>query len=198
MVPGSHRDTRNPRGPVDGFTVSAPIAGDMQVVAPAGSVYIADSGIWHSTATHNTTGKLRVAAVNRWTPWWCASGLKSWRTALITPSAGIRCVADLDSTRPNTRRSARRFNDSYCDHGAMSGWLTAAELQGMPAELQPLLEHRCIEYYTAPNGSNLIQRQILDRAEAANERNSWGFARIGEPDLAGANTHLSPVQVAKL
>ena len=49
VVPGSHRDTRNPRGPYDGYTVSAPIAEEMQVVAPAGSVYIADSRIWCAT-----------------------------------------------------------------------------------------------------------------------------------------------------
>ena len=102
---GSHRDTRNPRGPYDDYTVSAPIAGDMQIVAPAGSVYIADSRIWHSTACHMETDELRVAGVNRWTPWW--------------------------------------FNDTYCDHGAMSGWLTKAELEALPEALQPLLRHRC-------------------------------------------------------
>ena len=105
VVPGSHRDTRNPRGPYDDYTVSAPIAGDMQIVAPAGSVYIADTRIWHSTACHMKTDELRVAGVNRWTPWW--------------------------------------FNDIYCDHGAMSGWLTKAELEALPEALQPLLRHRC-------------------------------------------------------
>lgn len=70
VVPGSHRDTRNPRGPVDGITVTAPIPGDMQVRAPAGSVFIQDSRCWHSTACHNVSGKLRVAGQNRWVPWW--------------------------------------------------------------------------------------------------------------------------------
>ena len=42
-VPGAHRDTRNPRGPTDGITVTAPIPGDMQITAPAGSVFIQDS-----------------------------------------------------------------------------------------------------------------------------------------------------------
>ena len=37
-VPGSHRDKRNPRGPSDGIMVSAPIPGDMQITAKAGSV----------------------------------------------------------------------------------------------------------------------------------------------------------------
>ena len=68
----------------------------------------------------------------------------------------------------------------------------------MPADLQPLLAHRCIDSYTAPNGSESIQRPVLDRAKAADERNSWGFARIGEPGLVDANTELLPVRVAKL
>ena len=44
-VPGSHKDKRNPRGPSDGISVAAPIPGDMQIRAKAGSVYIQDSRI---------------------------------------------------------------------------------------------------------------------------------------------------------
>ena len=39
VVPGAHRDLRNPRGPEDGITVTAPIPGDMRehsTVAPSG------------------------------------------------------------------------------------------------------------------------------------------------------------------
>jgi ectoine hydroxylase-related dioxygenase (phytanoyl-CoA dioxygenase family) len=70
VVPGSHRDPRNPRGPEDDIIVSAPIPGDMQINAPAGSVYIQDSRSWHATAAHNPSGRARVAVVNRWCPWW--------------------------------------------------------------------------------------------------------------------------------
>ena len=70
VVPGSHRDPRNPRGPEDGITVTAPIPGDMQVAAKAGSVFIQDSRTWHASAMHNTSGRKRVAVVNRWCPWW--------------------------------------------------------------------------------------------------------------------------------
>ena len=70
VVPGSHKDPRNPRGPADGIVVSAPIPGDMQITAPAGSVYIQDSRSWHSSAPHNTSDRARVAVVNRWCPWW--------------------------------------------------------------------------------------------------------------------------------
>ena len=70
VVPGSHRDARNPRGPGDGITVTAPIPGDMQVTAKAGAVFIQDSRTWHASAMHNLSGRKRVAVVNRWCPWW--------------------------------------------------------------------------------------------------------------------------------
>ena len=70
VVPGSHKDARNPRGPADGMTVTAPIPGDMQISARAGSVYIQDSRTWHASAMHNPAGRKRVAVVNRWCPWW--------------------------------------------------------------------------------------------------------------------------------
>ena len=69
VVPGSHKDKRNPRGP-DGLTVTAPIPGELQITAPAGSVYIQDSRSWHASTMHNPSGRARVAMVNRWCPWW--------------------------------------------------------------------------------------------------------------------------------
>ena len=71
VVPGSHRDSRNPRGPNDGINVTAPIPGDLQVKARAGSVFMQDSRTWHASTMHNTGAK-RVAVVNRWAPWWLA------------------------------------------------------------------------------------------------------------------------------
>jgi hypothetical protein len=71
-VPGSHKDKRNPRGPADNISVTAPIPGDMQVSAKAGSVFIQDSRNWHASAMHNPSGRNRVAIVNRWCPWWLA------------------------------------------------------------------------------------------------------------------------------
>ena len=69
-VPGSHKDKRNPRGPSDGMSVAAPIPGDMQVTAKAGSVYIQDSRIWHASPRHNPSNRPRVAMITRWCPWW--------------------------------------------------------------------------------------------------------------------------------
>ena len=70
VVPGSHRDKRNPMGPHDNIIRTAPIPGEMQVSATAGSVYIQDSRSWHSSPRHNPGGQDRVAVVNRWCPWW--------------------------------------------------------------------------------------------------------------------------------
>ena len=70
VVPGSHKDKRNPRGPADGMTVTAPIPGDIQITASAGSVYIQDSRSWHASPMHNPSGRARIAMVNRWCPWW--------------------------------------------------------------------------------------------------------------------------------
>ena len=164
-VPGAHRDTRNPRGPTDGITVSAPIPGDMQVTAPAGSVFIQDSRMWHSTACWNVSGKLRVAAQNRWLPWW--------------------------------------FNDRYCaDAGvpddpsdvkpSQNGFISLQEWEAMPEALKPLMAHRCHEL-----GWDVTQQGVRDRAQAAAERNSYGFDRVGEPGLEHANAHIR-VRVAQL
>ena len=70
VVPWSHRDPRNPRGPVDNICVAAPISGELQVAAPAGSVYIQDSRSWHASPLHNMGRPLcslsgaRAAAAN--------------------------------------------------------------------------------------------------------------------------------------
>ena len=70
VVPYSHRDSRNPFGPRDGVTRSAAIPGEIQITAPAGSVYLQDSRTWHSSALHNSSGRDRVAMVCRYAPWW--------------------------------------------------------------------------------------------------------------------------------
>ena len=52
----------------------------MAVSAPAGSVFIQDSRTWHSTACHNTSGRVRIAAQNRWIPWWINAELSGQRS----------------------------------------------------------------------------------------------------------------------
>ena len=69
VLPGSHRDARNPRGPIDGIDPSQPIPGEFQVAAPAGSVLVQDTRMWHSMAA-NPSAVDRVGAVVRFAPWW--------------------------------------------------------------------------------------------------------------------------------
>ena len=72
VVPGSHKDNRNPRGPFDDITLTAPIPGETQIKAKSGSVFIQDSRLWHSAPMNNYSQNKRVAVVNRWCPWWLA------------------------------------------------------------------------------------------------------------------------------
>ena len=69
IVPGSHKDPRNPRGPDDGIDERAPIPGEFQVSAPAGSVFMQDTRIWHSSAANQSEYE-RTAVVCRYAPWW--------------------------------------------------------------------------------------------------------------------------------
>ncbi len=69
VVPGSHKDPRNPRGPDDGIDDRAPIPGEFQISVPAGSVFIQDTRIWHSNAL-NQSDHERTAVVVRYGPWW--------------------------------------------------------------------------------------------------------------------------------
>ena len=73
VIPGSHKDKRTPRGPKDNITLTAPISGEMQVRSRAGSVFIQDSRLWHSSPLHNFSNKDRVAVVSRWCPWWLSA-----------------------------------------------------------------------------------------------------------------------------
>ena len=68
-VPGSFHDRRNPRGPQDELDDRAPIPTELQVAAPAGSVFIQDSRNWHSTP-HNPSDTARLAVVVRYAPSW--------------------------------------------------------------------------------------------------------------------------------
>ena len=71
-VPGSHRSALNPRGPADGITVTAPIPGELQCEGPAGSLFIQDTRMWHSSACWSPHP--RTALVCRFAPWWLSVG----------------------------------------------------------------------------------------------------------------------------
>lgn len=82
VVPGTHRDPRNPRGPEDEIDAFKPIPGEMQVSGPAGSVVIIDSRIWHSNAA-NPSDKPRVAIVVRYVPWWVSVEFGGRNNAIV-------------------------------------------------------------------------------------------------------------------
>ncbi len=69
VVPGSHKDPRNPRGPDDGIDERAPIPGEFQISAPAGSVFMQDTRLWHSRAANQSEHE-RTTVVCRYAPWW--------------------------------------------------------------------------------------------------------------------------------
>ena len=64
VVPCSHKDVRNPRGPDDGIDERAPIPGEFQVSAPAGSVFMQDTRLWHAGAANQSQHE-RTAIVCR-------------------------------------------------------------------------------------------------------------------------------------
>ncbi len=99
-VPGSHRSALNPRGPVDGITVSAPIPGELQCEGPAGSLFIQDTRTWHSSACWSP--RPRTALVVRFAPWWLSVGefgqvrsvaLITRETAMMRDTMGACVVA---------------------------------------------------------------------------------------------------------
>ena len=164
IVPGSHKDPRNPRGPKDGVLNSAPIPGDMQVTAPAGSVFIQDSRCWHSSTMHNTS-HTRVAMVNRWCPWWLS----------------------VDDFAPGSLGSPKHAKDSkYATFNTVCNPLTHTEYLALPSELQPFMRHLC------PDEQDTIQQPVLDRAEAAHKKGELGFRQLSDkPDsLRDANAHI--------
>lgn len=69
VVPGSHRSSTNPTAADCDVSREEPFPGEMHVSAPAGSVLIMDSRLWHSTAPNNSD-KSRVALAVRYAPWW--------------------------------------------------------------------------------------------------------------------------------
>ena len=77
VVPGSFRDTRNPFGPEDGIVRSAPIPGELQISAAAGSIFMQDTRTWHSSPMWNPSGADRVAMVVRYVPWWITTSFSS-------------------------------------------------------------------------------------------------------------------------
>ena len=69
IIPKSHKFKDNPRSSMD-ISVVSPIEGEIQIKAKAGSVFIQDTRLWHSSSINLNKSQKRVAVLNRWYPWW--------------------------------------------------------------------------------------------------------------------------------
>ena len=162
---------RNPRGPKDGITVTAPIPGDMQVSAPAGSASSKTAGRGtDGVPPPRDCGWLRRIAGCRASPI-CLQTDMAKADELVAAGGG--------SIRASGRRG-RRLHDRLADAGGAAG---AARGAAATADT-PLRRAR----------AGPIQQPVLDRA-GGNERNAW--ASRGWGAAAGANAHVE-VAVARV
>ena len=68
VVPGSHREPSNPSGG-EGFDRESEHPDELQLCAPAGSVILFDSRLWHCVAV-NRSNEPRYAMNIGYAPWW--------------------------------------------------------------------------------------------------------------------------------
>ncbi len=85
VVPGTHRNPKNPRGPYDRIDEFGPLPGETQLQGDAGSVVVLDSRLWHSNA-HNPSSEDRVAMVVRYAPWWLSAEYGGRNQAIVPAS----------------------------------------------------------------------------------------------------------------
>ena len=85
VVPGTHRNLKNPRNPNDRIDDRAPLPGEVQLQGDAGSVIVLDSRIWHSQA-YNPSAEDRVAMVVRYAPWWLSAEYGGRNRAVVPAS----------------------------------------------------------------------------------------------------------------
>ncbi len=82
VVPGTHRNPKNPRDPNDRIDDRARLPGELQLQGNAGSVIVLDSRIWHSQA-HNPSSEDRIAMVVRYAPWWLSAEYGGRNRAIV-------------------------------------------------------------------------------------------------------------------
>ncbi len=82
VVPGTHRNPKNPRNPNDRIDDRAPLSGEVQLQGDAGSVIVLDSRIWHSQA-YNPSSADRIAMVVRYAPWWLGAEYGGRNRAIV-------------------------------------------------------------------------------------------------------------------
>ena len=128
VVPHSHRDLRNPRGVLDPIDQDAPIAGELQITAPAGSVYVQDTRCWHSVAA-NPGPTMRVGVVVIYAPWWLNLEFSRGQTGFAGANAARVPRAAFEQLPPSVQALVRHRAEGEADEIADAKWFVSAASQ---------------------------------------------------------------------
>ena len=134
-VPYSHRDPRNPRGALDAINQQAPIPGEVQITAPAGSVYVQDTRCWHSTAA-NPGPTARIGVVVIYAPWWLNLEFSRGQTGFPGANRARVPQETFEQLPPSVQALVRHRADGQIDEIADAKWFVsaAAQLKQRPAD----------------------------------------------------------------
>jgi len=128
VVPYSHRDLRNPRGVFDPIDENAPIPGEVQITAPAGSVYVQDTRCWHSIAA-NSGPTTRVGMVVIYAPWWLNLEFSRGQTGFAGANAARVPPATFEQLPPSVQALVRHRAEGEADEIADAKWFVSAASQ---------------------------------------------------------------------
>ena len=128
VVPYSHRDLRNPRGVLDTIDENAPIPGEVQITAPAGSVYVQDTRCWHSIAA-NPGPTTRVGVVVIYAPWWLNLEFSRGQTGFAGANTARMPWAAFAQLPPSVQALVRHRAEGEADEIADAKWFVSAASQ---------------------------------------------------------------------
>lgn len=134
-VPYSHRDPRNPRGILDGIDEQAPIPGEVQITAPAGSVYVQDTRCWHSVAA-NPGPIARIGLVLIYAPWWLNLEFSRGRRGFAGANGARIPRETFEQLPPSVQELVRHRADGQADEIGDAKWYVSAasQLRERPAD----------------------------------------------------------------
>jgi hypothetical protein len=120
LRPGSHRHAVAPNAVPGDHPLAASHRGELQVVAPAGSVLLFDGRLWHKTSNNRTAGR-RIFIGVKYVPWWL----------------------NLHCRRPGSVEMRIQEDSLPAGSSAFGGWpfVRAAVYDRLPANVQPLFRH---------------------------------------------------------
>ena len=168
VVPGSHKDPRNPRSTLDGIDGRSPIPGELQITAPPGSVFIQDSRTWVPYCIRaDSVFAVCLPIISAEADSRRAALLHRWHTAASNPSDQPR-VAVVARFAPWWLTSEMGWGD-----GAQE-WVPRPVYEQMGPALQKLVRHRTCG--------------VKDELQAAEKwHDPWGAE---EPPALDANVHI--------